>query len=89
MQILWNIPKRGNKIQNLLAEIISLKNAYGKNLKNVYRYEDFTEIYKPSVAVTLYKKSTKVYLALVHFIFLNFHIDFISKKESFNGLKIT
>ena len=33
--------------------------------------------------MTLYKKSTKVYLTLVHFIFLNDHIDFISKKESF------
>ena len=29
---------------------------------------------KPSLAMTLYKKSTKVYLTLVHFISLNVHI---------------
>ena len=33
--------------------------------------------------MTLYKQSLKVYLTLVHFIFLNVQIDFVSKKESF------
>ena len=30
---------------------------------------------KPSVVMTLYKKSTKTYLILLHFNFINVHID--------------
>ena len=36
---------------------------------------------KSSVAMTLYKKSAKVYLILVHFIYLNVHIDGSSRYE--------
>ena len=39
---------------------------------------------KPRVVMTLYKKSTKVYLILVHFVFLNVHIG---DQISMDGLK--
>ena len=48
-----------------------------------YQNQDCAEFTKPSVSMTLYKKSTNVYLTLLHFILLNVHIDFISKKGLF------
>ena len=84
VQILWSIPKRGNKIQNFVGRNNQFEKCFREKLEKCFiDIKILPRFTKPSVAMTLHKQSLKVYLTLVHFIFLNVQIDFVSKKELF------
>ena len=44
-----------------------------------YRLKILPRFTKPSMTKTMYKKSTKVYLILSYFFFINVHIDGLNK----------
>ena len=71
-----SIPKRGNKIQNFVGGNNQFEKCFWQKLEKCFiDIKILPRFTKPSVAVTLYKNSAKVYLILAQFIILNVHID--------------
>ena len=71
----WSIPKCGNKIQNFVGGNNQFKKCFRQKLEKCFiDIKILPRFTKPRVVMTLYKKSAKLYLTLVHFIFLNVHI---------------
>ena len=72
----WSIPQCGNKIQNFVGWNNQFEKCFRQNLEKCFiDIKILARFTKPSVAMTLYRKSTKMYLILVHFVFLDVHID--------------
>ena len=69
-------------------EIFSWKDFPQKPKKYFIGIKILPRFKKPSVTAAMYKKSTKVYLILLHFIFINVHINGLNKygwiKEKIN-----
>ena len=71
--------KAGIKIQNFVGANNQFQKYLRQKLIDIKILPRFT---KPSVTMALYKKSTKVYLILLHFIFINVSIDGSNKYQS-------
>ena len=72
----------GNKIQNFVGGNNQFEKYLQQKLEKHFIDIKILPIFtKPSVTVTLYKKSTKVHLIPLHFIFINVQIDGSNKYQ--------